>query len=66
MKALEKTTPDTGKARGLLRDQRGITTVEYVVIMVLVALGSILLWTKFKDSIGTRVGNAGTQIEGLQ
>jgi Flp pilus assembly pilin Flp len=50
----------------LLKDQRGITTVEYVVILVLVAIGGITIWRTFSGSIGAKMTNVGATISTLQ
>jgi Flp pilus assembly pilin Flp len=50
----------------LNRDERGITTVEYVVILVLIAIGSIGVWKAFGGSISGKAGEAGTRILNLE
>jgi Flp pilus assembly pilin Flp len=60
-------SPPTGQRRrfgnsAILRDERGITTVEYVIILVLVAIGSIGTWQVFGGKISGKVGEAGQRI----
>lgn len=43
-----------GRAQ-IFGDERGLSTVEYVIILVLVAVGGIGLWTQFGTSIGTKI-----------
>jgi Flp pilus assembly pilin Flp len=49
----------------LLKDQRGITTVEYVVILVLIAVGGIGIWRTFGGSIATKMTGVGKTISTL-
>ena len=49
----------------LLGDERGLTTVEYVIILVLIAVMAIGVWQKFGTSITTQVGKSGSAIDGL-
>jgi Flp pilus assembly pilin Flp len=50
----------------LLKDQRGITTVEYVVILVLVAIGGIGIWNTFSDKIRNKMTDVGSTISTLK
>ena len=42
----------------LLRDQRGLTTVEYIIILCLIAVVGFAVWKKFGETVKTRVGEA--------
>ena len=45
----------------LRKDDQGLTTVEYVIILALIAIAAIAAWTTFGDSIQTQAeGSAGT------
>ena len=48
----------------LSRDQRGLSTVEYVIILAIVAVGGIGLWKEFakvlKDKLGGSTTTMGT------
>lgn len=50
------------KTRGvrisLLKDERGLSTVEYVILLVLIAVVGITAWTTFGEKIETSVGDA--------
>jgi len=38
----------------LLRDQRGLTTVEYIIILCLIAVVGFAVWKKFGETVKTR------------
>ena len=42
----------------LLRDQRGLTTVEYIIILCLIAVVGFAVWKKFGETVKNRVGEA--------
>jgi Flp pilus assembly pilin Flp len=54
-------------ARGneLIRDERGLSTVEYVIILVLIAVMAIGVWQTFGASIMAQVSGSTTAIDGL-
>lgn len=39
------------RLRGLGRDQRGLSTVEYTVLLVLILAGAISLWKKLGSDV---------------
>jgi Flp pilus assembly pilin Flp len=43
---------------GLLRDRRGLTTVEYIIILCLIAVVGFAVWQKFGNTVKTKVGGA--------
>lgn len=43
----------------LLRDARGLSTVEYVILLALIAVAGIGLWGEFGSALGDKIG-AGT------
>lgn len=47
------------KLKKLLANEEGIATIEYVLLLVLVALGvfALLNWTGLKDALNTAIGN---------
>ncbi len=51
--------------RSILRDQRGLTTVEYVIILCLIAVVGFAVWKKFGETVKTKVGGATTTVETL-
>jgi Flp pilus assembly pilin Flp len=46
------------KLAGLLRDERGLTTVEYIIILCLIAVVGFAIWKKFGDTVKQKVGGA--------
>lgn len=50
----------------LLRDERGLSTVEYVIILVLIAVMAIGVWQTFGDAIMAQVSGATQDISGLR
>jgi Flp pilus assembly pilin Flp len=53
------------KKPALLRDERGLSTVEYVIILALIAIGGITIWGQFGDAVASKVGDATTRMENL-
>ncbi|HXK18480.1 MAG TPA: Flp family type IVb pilin [Polyangiaceae bacterium] len=49
----------------LLGDERGLTTVEYVIILVLIAVMAIGVWKTFGNSIKTQVTSSSGAIDKL-
>jgi Flp pilus assembly pilin Flp len=49
----------------IVRDERGLTTVEYVIILVLIATMAIVTWGKFGGSIKAQVETSTTAIDEL-
>lgn len=50
---------------GVLSDERGLTTVEYVIILVLIAVLAIGVWRTFGGSVKAQVTNSTTEINSL-
>ncbi|HJL26588.1 MAG TPA: hypothetical protein RMH80_30500, partial [Polyangiaceae bacterium LLY-WYZ-15_(1-7)] len=51
--------------RRLVQDSRGLSTVEYIVIIVLVAVLGIIAWQLLGESVEDRVSDATTEIGGI-
>lgn len=49
----------------LLHDERGLSTVEYVIILVLIAVVAIGVWQAFGGAIMAQVTGATEDINGL-
>ena len=49
--------------RALLRDRRGISSAEYVVILAVIAVGCVLAWEAFGGGLFDTVTEAGVCIE---
>ncbi|MGE0790775.1 MAG: Flp family type IVb pilin [Sandaracinaceae bacterium] len=43
---------------GLLSDERGLTTVEYIIILCLIAVVGFAIWRKFGETVKEKVGGA--------
>lgn len=41
----------------LIKDQRGLSTMEYAVLFVIIVIGSIAMWSKLGEDLATQVGN---------
>ena len=55
---------DGGKNR-LMKDRRGLSTVEYVIILALIAIASIGAWTEFGDSVMRKTRAEAGQVDKL-
>jgi Flp pilus assembly pilin Flp len=51
--------------RSLLRDNRGLTTVEYIIILCLIAVVGFGVWKKFGETVKTKVGGSTDRVEEL-
>ena len=58
------TTKPTTSA-SLLADTRGLTTVEYIILLCLVAVVGFGVWQKFGTTVRDKVTGATTQVESL-
>ena len=52
--------PEAAEVRTLLDDTRGLTTVEYIIILCLIAVVGFAVWQKFGDTVKTKVNDANT------
>ncbi len=50
----------------LARDERGLSTVEYVIILVLVAAAAIGLWVSFGTVLRTKIGAATNELDKVE
>jgi len=51
--------------QSIVRDERGLTTVEYVIILVLIATMAIVAWGRLGKAVTDKVGASETQINDL-
>ncbi len=51
--------------KSLLQDQRGLTTVEYVIVLALIAIAGITIWRNFGTALTDKVSAHTTEVEGL-
>jgi Flp pilus assembly pilin Flp len=47
----------------LVRDEAGLSTVEYVIILVLIAAVAIATWKTFGETVETKLEEANTEFE---
>jgi Flp pilus assembly pilin Flp len=58
-------TPNS-PAASLCADTRGLSTVEYVILLVLVAVLGIGVWRSLGGTLRAQVSEANGQLQGLQ
>ena len=50
----------------LMRDERGLSTVEYVILLVLIAAACVGLWVTLSGSLKEKMGDAQTEMDKVQ
>ncbi len=55
-------TQETQSKLSLIRDQRGLTTVEYIILLGLVAVFGITAWTQFGGTLSDEVDAGETRM----
>lgn len=50
------------RLRLLLPDERGLTTVEYTIVLCLIAALCVAAWAKFGDGIDKYIGQANVKL----
>jgi Flp pilus assembly pilin Flp len=53
------------RSNNLAKDERGLTTVEYVILLVLIAVGSISMWRTFGSSVTANITKSADSVSGL-
>ena len=53
------------QTNGLLQDTEGLTTVEYIIILCLIAVVGFAAWQKFGDTVQKKVGEADGVVNSL-
>ena len=51
--------------RALIKDTEGLSTVEYVIILILIAVVGITAWRTFGNTVVTKINSGNSQISGL-
>lgn len=46
------------RTNGLLQDTEGLTTVEYIIILCLIAVVGFAVWKNFGETVKTKVNGA--------
>lgn len=57
--------PPMSRPPGLLRDARGLSTAEYVIILALVCIVGFAIWQQFGGSARSSSAGAGEVVNGL-
>jgi Flp pilus assembly pilin Flp len=53
----------TARVSNIVRDERGLSTVEYVILLALIAVVAIGVWTTFGEQVRDAVENSSDQFE---
>lgn len=61
----EKKSKKDRKKLSLLQDKRGLTTVEYIIILCLIAVVGFGVWKKFGEKVKEKVGGSTDQVDEL-
>ena len=48
----------SNRIESLLSDEEGLTTVEYIIILCLIAVVGFAIWKKFGETVKEKVGGA--------
>ena len=51
--------------RTLARDTEGLSTVEYVIILMLIAVVGIVAWRQFGNTVVSKINSGNSQVSGL-
>lgn len=51
--------------RALIQDTEGLSTVEYVIILILIAVVGITAWRTFGNTVVNKINSGNSQISGL-
>lgn len=49
----------------IARDERGLSTVEYTILLVLIAVVGIKLWSDFGETLKSKITGADTVLQGM-
>ena len=52
--------------RSLSSDQEGLSTVEYIIILVLIAVLAITVWRQVGQAVETNVRDSTADVQGLR
>lgn len=53
-----KTRQSSRRARQLLADTAGLSTVEYIIILCLIAVACFAIWQQFGQTVNSRITEA--------
>lgn len=51
--------------RALIKDTEGLSTVEYVILLMLIAVVGIVAWRTFGNTVVSKINNGNSQVSGL-
>jgi len=51
--------------RSLRRNTEGLSTVEYVILLMLIAVVGIVAWRTFGNTVASKINNGNSQVSGL-
>jgi Flp pilus assembly pilin Flp len=63
--AIRKQSNGKQRWRRFVRDDRGLTTVEYIIILCLIAVVGFGVWQKFGAKVKEKVGGSTEQVDEL-
>ncbi len=63
MKTLMNKIRSTMTDSPIVRDQRGLSTVEYVIILVLIAASAIGIWVSFGGKVSAKLNDANNEMD---
>ena len=66
MKNNDFVPPSAVTERSLLRDTAGVSAVEYLILVALIALAAIAGWRAFGTSVNEKAIDLGNQVRDLQ
>ena len=49
----------------ICKDDRGLSTVEYAIILVLVAVFAIATWSKFGNTVKTKIDDSNSTVDSM-
>ncbi len=55
----------TKNTRSLARNTEGLSTVEYVILLMLIAVVGIVAWRTFGNTVVGKINSGNSQISGL-
>ena len=62
---MKTNTIEKTQKQSLLKHDKGLSTVEYIIILVLIAVAGIGLWRTFGGTLSTKITNATTEVGGI-
>jgi len=65
MKLLGKTDTKYDEKGNLLRDTKGLSTVEYLILLVVIAVAGISIWQNVGSTIGTKASESNGRLNSL-